>query len=56
MKRIAILLALAVAGGCSRDDGAPSPADQRELDAAEAMLNEAPVDSSASANAAMTNR
>ncbi|MEO5971968.1 MAG: hypothetical protein ABIP91_01190 [Sphingomicrobium sp.] len=45
MKPITLDLALALAllSGCSRDDGAPSPADQRELDAAEAMLNEAPA-------------
>ncbi len=41
MKRFALALMLLV--GCTRDDGAPSDADQRELDAAEAMLNEAPA-------------
>ncbi len=39
MKRFA--LALMLLGGCARDDGAPSDADQRELDAAAAMLDRA---------------
>lgn len=50
MKRIA--LALILLCGCSRDDGAPSSADQRELDAAEAMLNGAPAELPDNANAA----
>lgn len=54
MKRIA--LALALLCGCSQDDGAPSPADQHELDAAEAMLNEAPAELPDSGNTALANQ
>ncbi len=54
MKRFA--LALMLLGGCARDDGAPSDADQRELDAAEAMLNEAPDAVPDGGNATQTNQ
>ena len=38
-----LTLAMLILCGCAPDDGAPSAAEQRELDAAEAMLDEPPA-------------